>query len=85
MIDMNKHKQRVHRSLLQREMIGGVPQTGLFIIFMLGLIFVYGFKLYISIVPIVLLYFVMRHFTKKDQWFIDMLLENINQKDKFIP
>jgi type IV secretory pathway VirB3-like protein len=85
MIDMNEYKQRVHRSLLQREMIGGVPQAGLFIIFILGLIFVYGFELYISIVPIVLLYFVMRHFTKKDQWYIDMLLENINQKDKFIP
>ena len=85
MVDMSEFKQPVRRSLLQREMIGGVPQAGMFIIFILCLIFVYGFRLYFLIVPIVLLYFVMRHFTKKDPWFVDMLLENLMQKDKLIP
>ena len=85
MLDMNDFKQPVHRSLLQREMIGGIPQAGLFVVFMLGLIFVYGLRLYFFIVPIVLLYFVMRHLTKQDQWFIDIVLENIMQKDKYIP
>jgi len=85
MVDMSNFKQPVHRSLLQREMIGGVPQAGLFIIFMLVLVLVYGLELYIALVPIVLLYFVMRHFTKQDQWSIDMILENIMQKDKLIP
>jgi len=85
MIDMNDYKQPVHRSLLQREMLGGVPQAGLFILLFLGLIFVYGLEMYIALVPIVLLYFIMRHFTKKDPWFIDFLLENIMQKDKYIP
>ena len=85
MIDMNQHKQPVRRSLLQREMIGGVPQAGLFILFMLGLIFIYGLGMYFTIVPIVLLYFVMRHLTKQDQWFIDIVLDNIMQKDKYIP
>jgi len=85
MIDMNDFKQPVHRSLLQREMIGGVPQAGLFILFMLGLILVYGLEMYFALVPIVLLYFVMRHLTKQDQWFIDIVLDNIMQKDKLIP
>jgi len=85
MIDMNNLKQPVHRSLLQREMIGGIPQAGLFLIFMLCLIFVYALELYVSIVTIVLLYFVMRHLTKQDQWFIDIVLGNIMQKDKLIP
>jgi len=85
MTDMSRFKQPVHRSLLQREMIGGVPQAGLFFIFMLGLIFVYGLRLYVSIVPIVLIYFVMRHLTKKDPWFIDIILDNVMQKDKLIP
>jgi len=85
MIDMSRFKRKVHRSLLQREMLGGVPQAGLFILFLLGLIFIYGLELYLAIVPIALIYFVMRHFTKKDQWFIDILLDNIMQKDKFIP
>ena len=85
MIDMNNFKQPVHRSLLQREMIGGVPQAGLFIVFMLGLIFVYGMRLYLALVPIVLLYFVMRHLTKRDQWLIDIVLGNISQKDAYLP
>ena len=85
MVDMSGYKQPVHRSLLQREMIGGVPQAGLFILFLLGLIFIYGLGLYFVIVPIALLYFVMRHLTKQDPWFIDIVLDNIMQKDRLIP
>lgn len=85
MIDMSSFKQPVHRSLLVREMIGGIPQAGLFIIFMLGLIFIYGFGIYIFIVPLVIFYFIMRHLTKKDQWYIDIVLDKIMQKDKLIP
>jgi type IV secretory pathway VirB3-like protein len=85
MVDMSRHKQPVHRSLLPREMIGGVPQAGLLILFFMGIIFIYGLRLYLTIVPIVLLYFVMRHLTKKDQWFIDIILTNIMQRDVYIP
>jgi len=85
MVDMSLYKKPVRRSLLQREMIGGVPQAGLFILFMLGLIFVYALQLYFTIVPIALFYFVMRHLTKKDPWFIDIILENAMQKDRLIP
>ena len=85
MIDMKDFKQPVHRSLLQREMLGGVPQAGLLIILMFGLVFIYGLEMYFAVVPLVLLYFVMRHLTKKDQWLIDIVLENIMQKDRLIP
>jgi type IV secretory pathway TrbD component len=85
MVDMSKYKQPVHRSLLPREMIGGIPQAGLFILFALGLLFIYGLRLYLFIVVIALGYFVMRHITKKDQWGIDMGLANIMQKDVYIP
>jgi len=85
MIDMNNFKRQVRRSLLQRELIAGVPQVGLFILLMLGLIFLYGFRMYIMIVPIVLGYFIMRYLTKKDQWLIDIGLDNLMQKDRFIP
>jgi type IV secretory pathway TrbD component len=85
MVDMNEFKQPVHRSLLQRELIGGVPQAGLFIVFLLGIIFIYGLQMYFVIVPLVLIYFVMRHLTKLDPWCIDITLDNIMQKDKFIP
>jgi len=85
MIDMSQHKKLVHRSLLQREMIGGVPQSGLFILFMLGLIFIYLLEIYFTIIPIVLFYFVMRYFTSKDPWYIDILLANFSQKDIYLP
>jgi len=85
MIDMSQCKKPVHRSLLQREMIGGIPQLGLLLLFMLSVIFIYGFRFYLAIIPIVLLYFVMRFMTKKDQWLIDILLNNITQKDILIP
>jgi len=85
MVDMSVYKQPVHRSLLQREMLGGVPQVGLLVLFLLGLVFVYGLQMYIAVVPIVMLYFIMRHLSSKDQWFIDIVMENIMQKDKFIP
>jgi type IV secretory pathway VirB3-like protein len=85
MVDMSHFKIPVHRSLLQREMIAGIPQAGMFIVFMFGLVFVYGLKLYFMIVPTVLLYLVMRHMSKKDNWFVDILLDNVMQKDKLIP
>ncbi|MDR0730421.1 MAG: VirB3 family type IV secretion system protein [Treponema sp.] len=85
MVDMRPYAQPVHRSLLERELMAGVPQAGLFILFLLAVVFVYGMRLYFMIAFIVVLYFVMRALTKKDPWLIDIVLENINQKDVFIP
>lgn len=85
MVDMRPYSLRVHRSLLQRDLMGGVPTTGLIIIFMLGVIFIYGLRLYFTIVPIAVLYFLMRALTKKDPWMIDIVLENISQKDVLLP
>ena len=85
MVDTSGYKQQVHRSLLQRDLAAGIPQTGLLLLFILGVIFIYGLRLFISAVPIVLLYFIMRHLTKIDQFFIDIVIENIQQKDRFIP
>ena len=85
MIDMRPFTRPVHRSLLQRELMGGVPQLGLLLLFMLGVIFIYGLAMYFMLVPIVLLYFIMRHLTKKDPWLIDIVMENIKQKDILLP
>lgn len=85
MVDMNQFKQPVHRSLFPREMIMGVPQAGLFVVFILSVLFVYALRIYLSIPFILVLYLVMRHFTKLDPWFIDMGLDYLMQKDKLIP
>lgn len=85
MINMSAFKKPVHRSLLQREMLGGIPQTGLLFLFILGVLFIYGLRFYFMIIPIILLYFIMRYLTSRDQWFIDIVLDNIMQKDRLIP
>jgi len=85
MIDMSLYKKPVHRSLLPREMIAGVPQVGILILFLLSLLFIYAFRWYFMIVPIVLVYFVMRYLTSKDHWLIDIGLSNAVQKDVYIP
>jgi type IV secretory pathway TrbD component len=85
MVSMKPYARQVRRSLLQRELIAGVPQAGLFLIFLLAVVFMYGLELYFMGVPIVILYLVMRALTKRDPWLIDIVLENISQKDRFIP
>ena len=85
MVDMSAYKQKVHRSLLQREMLAGIPQAGLILLVVLATVFIYGLRLFFMIVPIAVLFIVMRILTKRDQWLIDIVLDNIQQKDKLIP
>jgi type IV secretory pathway TrbD component len=75
----------VHRSLLDRDLFAGIPQAGLLLIVILAAVFIFGLELYFMIAPIAVLYFVMRALTKRDPWFIDIVLDNIMQKDAFIP
>jgi type IV secretory pathway TrbD component len=75
----------VHRSLLQRDLLGGVPAAGLLLLVILAVVFIYGLELYFMLAPIVILYFVMRHLSKLDPWMIDIVLDNISQKDVLIP
>ena len=85
MTDMRSHSQTVHRSLLQRDLMFGIPQTGFLFLFILSVIFIYAFRFYLSAIPIAALYIAARQFTKKDQYLIDICIENIRQKEVLIP
>jgi len=85
MVDTREFAQKVHRSLLPRELLGGVPQAGLMVIFVLSVMFVYVFRMFFMIIFIALLYLVMRYLTARDPWMIDIVIDNIQQKDIFIP
>jgi len=63
----------------------GVPTTGLVLIVVMVMMFVYFLKMIFMIAPIVVLYVVMRHMTSKDPWMVDMILDNVQQQDVFIP
>jgi type IV secretory pathway VirB3-like protein len=75
----------VHRSLLERELIVGVPPFGILLLLLLSIFFVYILKQYFMILPIAIMYIVMRILTKKDPYMIDIVIEHINQKDILIP
>ncbi|GMO15349.1 MAG: hypothetical protein Pg6A_01450 [Termitinemataceae bacterium] len=85
MINMSQYSRSVRRSLLPRDMLGGIPTAGLLLLLILAVVFMYVFGWIWFIVPIVLLYFVMRFLTARDEWMIDMVIENIGQKDIYIP
>jgi len=85
MVDMRGHSIKVRRSLLPRELLIGIPQMGLLLLFLLAVVFMYVLRMYFMIVPIVLLYFIMRFLTAKDPWLIDIVLDSIQQKDVYIP
>jgi type IV secretory pathway TrbD component len=85
MVNMRGYARKVHRSLLPRELLFGIPQLGLLLLLVLAVVFMYVLRMYFMIVPIVMLYFIMRFLTAKDPWLIDIVLESIQQKDVYIP
>jgi type IV secretory pathway VirB3-like protein len=82
---MIRYGRKVHRSLLQRDLVAGVPEIGLFLLLMLGLVFVFGLALYFMIIPIIILYVIMRVLTKRDPYMIDIVIDNVYQKDVLLP
>jgi type IV secretory pathway VirB3-like protein len=85
MVNTREFAMPVRRSLLQREMFCGVPQVGLLFLFCMGVIFVYGLRLYFMLAAIVILFLIMRALSERDPWLIDIVLESIQQKDIFLP
>jgi type IV secretory pathway TrbD component len=85
MVNMSEYARPVHRSLMQRDLLAGIPTAGVVLIILLTAIFVLGLEMYFMLIPIVIIYIIMRALTKRDPWLIDIVLENIMQKERFIP
>jgi type IV secretory pathway VirB3-like protein len=85
MVDMRRFSRKVRRSLLQRDLMVGIPTAGLILLIMLTVVFVYVLRMYFMLAFVAVMYLVMRHLTAKDPWLIDIVLDNIQQKDVFIP
>jgi type IV secretory pathway TrbD component len=85
MVNTHEFARPVRRSLLQREMFCGVPQMGLLLLFIMGIVFIYGLRLWFMIPVIIILFLIMRALSEKDPWLIDMVLESLSQKDLFLP
>jgi type IV secretory pathway VirB3-like protein len=85
MVNTREFSRPARRSLIERNLFLGVPQTGLLFLFCLGVIFVYGLRLYFMLAAVVILYLVMRALTAKDSYLIDITLESLGQKDLYLP
>ena len=85
MVDTRPFSRKVRRSLLNRELMAGVPTIGLIFIIILSIVFLYVLRLYFMIAFIAVLYLIMRFLTARDPWLIDIVLNSIQEKDIFIP
>ena len=63
----------------------GIPTAGLLVLIVMFVLFVYMLRLLFFLVIIGLLYVIMRELTARDPWLIDISIENIQQKDVYIP
>ncbi|HOS36441.1 MAG TPA: VirB3 family type IV secretion system protein [Treponemataceae bacterium] len=75
----------VHRSLMQRELILGIPALGMLSLLLVAVFTMYILQQYYFGIFIAILYVVMRILTKKDPYLIDILIEHVNQKDFLVP
>lgn len=75
----------VHRSLMQRELILGIPALGMLALLLVAVFTMYILQQYYFGIFIAILYVVMRILTKKDPYLIDILIEHVNQKDFLVP
>ena len=85
MVNMRPFAVKVHRSLLNRDLIAGIPQVGLLGLIILSVFSLYILQLYFMVFVIVILYLVMRFLTAKDPWLIDIMLNSVQHKDKYLP
>ena len=84
-MSVRDYSQTVHRSLLQRDLVLGIPAMGMMILLLLGVFTVYVLKQYYFAVILIVLNIVMKVLTKKDPYLIDILIEHVNQKDFLVP
>jgi type IV secretory pathway TrbD component len=85
MVGIQQYKAPVHRSLMQRELIMGVPQAGILAIIFLAFFFIYLLELYFMAAPVAIFYIVMRLLTKRDPYLVDIFIEHLYQKELLIP
>jgi type IV secretory pathway VirB3-like protein len=84
-VSVRDYETPVHRSLIQRDLILGIPPMGMLILLVLGVLTIYYLKQLYFAVVIAALYIVMRVLTKKDANLLDIIIEHVSQKDYLVP
>lgn len=84
-MSLRDYSQPVHRSLICRDLIFGIPALGMLILLLIGVFTMYILEQYYFGFILIILYIVMRFLTKKDPYLIEILIKHINQKDFLVP
>lgn len=82
---MSDFSSPVHYSLLQRELLAGVPHIIMLALLMLGIFIVYMAQMYFFAPVLVGLYITARILTKKDPFLMDVILISLLQHEEYIP
>ena len=78
--NIRDYKYPVHRSIMKRQLVMGVPLIPLVIIVLLTIIIVMDFKLWIIPINGLLLY-IMKEITKKDEYLLEIFLNSLLEPD----
>ena len=71
----------VHRSIMKRQLIMGVPLIPLVIIVLATIIIVLDFKLWIILPFSAILIYIMKEITKKDEYLLEIFLNSLLEPD----
>ena len=75
----------VHRSLLKRDLMLGVSKIAMMILFVITVIMVLGLKQFWFLGVTALLFVATIVLTKKDEYFVEILLNTIQEPDLLLP
>ncbi len=80
--DEKDYSYPVHRSIMKRQLIFGVPTVPLIIVVITTFIILIDFKV-IAIIPFsVLIILLIREITKKDEYLLEIFLQSLLQPDE---
>ena len=71
----------VHRSIMKRQLIMGVPLIPLVIIVFATILIVLDFKLWIILTFRAILIYIMKEITKKDEYLLEIFLNSLLEPD----
>ena len=84
MESLTDYSYPVHRSIMKRRLLFGVPFIPAMIVILLAGIIFMDFKL-IAVIPIaIFIIYVMKEITKKDEYLLETFLEGLLQPDNLI-
>ena len=75
----------VRKSLMGRELLAGIPASGMLLLFIFGTLTIYMAQIKPFWIVVAVLYIAGRLLTKKDEFLIDIVLYSLSYKDVYIP